>query len=265
MYSSVPTTWPNSVNIVFSVSRWPVALATPKSMTLGTGLLVVLGHQDVRRLEVAVDDALSDGRAAPPGRPARTAPAAARGVRCCSSQYSVIGTPLTSSITKYGRPLSVVPGIEHLGDVRMVHQRQRLPLGLEAGDHLPRVHARLDDLERDRPLDRLGLLGHEDDAHAAFADLLQQLVRADDRAGALGDGRLMVDGGIAANGRLLQEAARLGMRAEQSSRRDRCKLVVALAGLMRAARPTGRAAPCRPARQRCLWPLRDSVVMAITM
>ena len=31
-----------------------------------------------------------------------------------------------------------------------------------------------------------GLLGHVDDAHAAFADLLQQLVGADDRAGALG-------------------------------------------------------------------------------
>ena len=69
----------------------------------------------------------------------------------------------------------------------MVHQRQRLPLGFEAGDHLPRVHAGLDDLERHLPLDRLGLLGHEDDAHAAFADLLQQLVRADDRAGALAD------------------------------------------------------------------------------
>ena len=65
----------------------------------------------------------------------------------------------------------------------MVHHRQRLPLGLEAGDHLPRVHARLDDLQRHRPLDRLGLLGHEDHAHAAFADLLQQLVGADDRAG----------------------------------------------------------------------------------
>ena len=73
----------------------------------------------------------------------------------------------------------------------MVHQRQRLPLGLEAGDHLPRVHARLDDLERDRPLDRLGLLGHEHDAHAPFADLLQQLVRADDRAGPLGRSRLI--------------------------------------------------------------------------
>ena len=27
-------------------------------------------------------------------------------------------------------------GVEHLGDVRMIHQRQRLPLGLEAGDDL---------------------------------------------------------------------------------------------------------------------------------
>ena len=90
-------------------------------------------------------------------------------------------------MTKYGRPALRRSRIEHFGDVRMVHHRQRLPLGLEAGDHLPRVHARLDDLERDRPLDRLGLLGHEHDAHAAFADLLQQLVRPDDRAGPLGD------------------------------------------------------------------------------
>ncbi len=41
-------------------------------------------------------------------------------------------------------------------------------------------------------LDRLGLLGHPDRAHAAFADLLEELVRADHRAGAL-RGRL-VDG-----------------------------------------------------------------------
>ena len=39
-----------------------------------------------------------------------------------------------------------------------------------------RVHARLDHLERDLALHRLGLLGHEDDAHAALADLLQELV-----------------------------------------------------------------------------------------
>ena len=36
----------------------------------------------------------------------------------------------------------------------------------------------------------LRLLGHVDDPHAPFADLLQQLVRADDRAGSFGQGRL---------------------------------------------------------------------------
>ena len=60
-----------------------------------------------------------------------------RGVSWCSSQYSVIGTPLTSSITKYGRPAVGRAGVEHLGDVRVVHQRQGLPLGLEPGDDLP--------------------------------------------------------------------------------------------------------------------------------
>ena len=38
MYSSVPTRAPNWVNSVRSVSRWSIALATPKSITLGTGL-----------------------------------------------------------------------------------------------------------------------------------------------------------------------------------------------------------------------------------
>ena len=35
-----------------------------------------------------------------------------------------------------GPPALGRPGIEHLGDVGMVHHRQGLPLGLEAGDHL---------------------------------------------------------------------------------------------------------------------------------
>ena len=79
--------------------------------------------------------------------------------------------------------MSVAPPSRTLGDVRVVHQRQRLPLGLEAGDDLRGVHAGLDDLQRHLAADRLGLLGHVDDAHAAFADLLQQLVGADDGAG----------------------------------------------------------------------------------
>src|SRR5947208_2832690 len=91
MYSRVPTIWPTSVNIVRSVSFCAVALATPKSITLGIGL----------------------------------------------------------------------------------------PSLLEAGDDVGRVHAGLDDLQGDAPLDRLFLLGEVNRAHAAFAEPLQQLVRPD--------------------------------------------------------------------------------------
>ena len=64
-------------------------------------------------------------------------------------------------------------GVEHLGDVGVVHQGQGLPLGLEAGD-APACESMpaLMSLTRDQALDRLGLLGHPDGAHAAFADLL---------------------------------------------------------------------------------------------
>ena len=65
----------------------------------------------------------------------------------------------------------------------MVHQRQRLPLGFEAGDDLLGVHAQLDDLERDAAAHRFLLLGHVDDAAAAFADLLEQFVAANPVAG----------------------------------------------------------------------------------
>jgi hypothetical protein len=39
--------------------------------------------------------------------------------------------------------------VQDLRDIRMIHHRQRLPLGFEAGDHLVRVHAGLDDLQSD--------------------------------------------------------------------------------------------------------------------
>jgi hypothetical protein len=65
----------------------------------------------------------------------------------------------------------------------VIHDRQGLTLGLEAGYDLARVHAGLDDFERDAAADGLVLLGHEDDAHATFADLLEQLIGADLGAG----------------------------------------------------------------------------------
>src|SRR5262245_15597211 len=57
-------------------------------------------------------------------------------------------------------------------DVRVVHQRQGLPLGLEPRHDLARVHAELDHLDRNATADRLLLLSHEDHAAATLADLL---------------------------------------------------------------------------------------------
>ena len=54
----------------------------------------------------------------------------------------------------------------------MIHHGQRLPLGLEARDHLLRVHAQLDDFERDAAPNRLFLFRHINHAAAPFADLL---------------------------------------------------------------------------------------------
>ena len=69
----------------------------------------------------------------------------------------------------------------------MLHQCQRLPFRLEAGDHGFGVHAQFDDFERDAPAHRFLLLGHVNDTAAAFADFLKQFVMADNRARLLGD------------------------------------------------------------------------------
>ena len=60
----------------------------------------------------------------------------------------------------------------------MIHHRQRLALGLEPSDNLLGVHAQLDDLQRHAAPDRLLLFGYIDDAAAAFANHLTQLVMA---------------------------------------------------------------------------------------
>ena len=90
----------NAVKSVLSVSRPCVALAMPKSITFGTGTPSFTRHEDVRRLEVAVDDALLV-RVLHGLADLDEQLAAARAVESWfSSQYCVIGTPRTSSITK---------------------------------------------------------------------------------------------------------------------------------------------------------------------
>ena len=64
-------------------------------------------------------------------------------------------------------------------------QLEGLLLGLETSNHLFGVHARFDDLQGHFAADWLALLGHVDHAEAALADLLEELVAADDRPGPL--------------------------------------------------------------------------------
>src|SRR5947208_1635408 len=59
--------------------------------------------------------------------------------------------------------------IEYLRDVGMIHQSNRLTLGLEASNDAFGVHARLDDFQGDPTMNRCFLFRHEDYATAAFA------------------------------------------------------------------------------------------------
>ncbi len=103
-------------------------------------------------------------------------------------------------------------GVEDPGDVRVVHQGQGLALGAEPRQHLPRVHAGLDELECDGAPHRLGLLRHVDRAHTPLTDGLQELVRADDDAWAFTIGLIP---GRVGPGNTLEEAPRPVVRFEQ--------------------------------------------------
>jgi hypothetical protein len=74
-------------------------------------------------------------------------------------------------------------GLEDLRDRGVVHHREGLTFGLEAGDDLGCVHPRLDDLHRDPALDGLDLVALVDGAEAAFAEELEDLEGADAVAG----------------------------------------------------------------------------------
>src|SRR6185369_1552970 len=67
----------------------------------------------------------------------------------------------------------------------MIHHRQRLSLGLEPGDDTPRVHAKLDYLDRHATPDRFQLFGDINHATTAFSELFPDFVRADNIAGLL--------------------------------------------------------------------------------
>ena len=113
----------------------------PKSITLGTAVIVSGRHHDVRWLEVAVNDPLLmsvlDGLA---DLHEQIQPLPCR----VAALVAVVGDrhPFDQLHHKVGASGVGTAPIEHMGDVWVVHQRQRLPLGLEAGDDVSRCPSR---------------------------------------------------------------------------------------------------------------------------
>jgi hypothetical protein len=108
-------------------------------------------------------------------------------------------------------------GVQHAGDIGVVHKGQGLPLGLEPRDYLGRVHPRLDQFDRDQPLDRLLLLGHPHRAHPALANRFEQLVATGDQCpNRLGRDRLVFRRGEGVTDRPFEEPAHPWLRQEES-------------------------------------------------
>ena len=156
---------------------------------LGRGLAVFDRHQHVGGLEVAMDDPLLMGmlhRLADGDE--QLQPLAQREVAFIAILGD--GDALNQLHHEVGPAGVGGAGVQHLGDVAVVHQGQGLLFCLEAGNDLRLSMPAFRILSATAPPHRLLLLGQEHHAKTAFADLLQQLVGANLGTSLLGDWRI---------------------------------------------------------------------------
>ncbi len=163
---------------------WEVAQVPPRGFgdaevdDLRHRVAVLLRHQDVRGFEVAVDDSFLMG---------------------VLHRLAELDEELDALAMHQAEPVAVLvdaetphqlhhevrsavvgdPGVQDLGDARMIHHREGLSLGFESRDHLAGVRARLHHLEGDATAHRLELLRGVHDAHAPLAEELDEVVGAD--------------------------------------------------------------------------------------
>ena len=139
---------------------------------------VVQRDEDVRGLQIAVDDALLMGMLHRlTDRDEEREPLRRREIRLIAVIRDLDAPHQFHD--KERPPRGRGARIMHFGDVGMIHHRERLALLLETRDHFLRVHPHLDDLQRHSPTHRLDLFCHPHDAEPTFADLLEELVIAD--------------------------------------------------------------------------------------
>ena len=157
--------------------RLPGRLGHAEVDDLGDRLVVVAGHQHVRRLQIAMDDPLlvrvlhrvadRDEELQP------LAQGQVVGIAILGDRHA-----LDQLHDEVGPTALRRAGIEDLGDVRVVHHRQDLPFRFEPGDDPAAVHARLDDLQGDLAADGRICSAIQTVPMPALADLLEQLVAA---------------------------------------------------------------------------------------
>ena len=180
------------MSIVCSVSVPPVALATPKSITFGTGLSSYRA--------TSTFDGLMSRWMIPfwwacwiAWHTGTNSSSRSFGVSLWSSQYSVIGTPLTSSMTKNGRPSCSPPSstLAMFGwSISASACRSASNRASTCFESIPALMS----LTATSRLTGSVCLARQTDAHAPLADHLDQLVLAgDDDAGLLVLAAIVVD------------------------------------------------------------------------
>ena len=144
---------------------------------LGYRATVLQGHHHVRGFQIAVNDAPLvgvlhaladlDEQIEPLANRQRVAGAVGRD----RLPPDILHNEVRAALRRGAR-------VEHMGDSRVIHQREGLSLGLKPRHHLRRVHPCFDDLQRDLTPHGPRLLGQPHLPHAAFAHQFEQAIRS---------------------------------------------------------------------------------------
>ena len=138
--------------------------------------IVLNSDQDVRRFEIAVNDALLVGMLNAIAHLQEQIDAAGdRQLVFVAVRRNAFATDILHDEIRTA--LRGCTGVEDARDGRMIHDRQRLALGFEPRDDLRGIHTGLDDLQGDLTTNGVSLLGEPHFAHPAFADAPQEAVR----------------------------------------------------------------------------------------